>query len=142
MSHNPAYDIHTKGLQQEPRVPRDLDPIFHTYGYATGFPMFDGHGPVVRVLLDEVLMGRNDRNRIARECAELHSTNDDLRARLALLEPVALAAISEDDAEAAHDNPDDCGIDTRLALSFARERRSTAVAAYVEATRTSILADQ
>ena len=72
---------------------------------------------------------RRERNRIARECAELHQENERLTELVARLRPLAEAAIAEDIAEELHDSPDGAANPLIVSeLDDARRDRRLAVA--------------
>ena len=109
-----------------PRVPLDLLPIKIRMDLHQGA---EWAREDIFALLDEVHAGRIERNRIASQCADQWDRADTAETRLALLEPVALAAIEEDNAEAHADEPDADRADHDL-YDTARQVRRMAVADY------------
>ena len=59
------------------------------------------HAELERAAINE----RKERNRIARECAEMRQERDRLQELVDRLRPLAEAAIAEDIAEEVHDQP-------------------------------------
>lgn len=55
--------------------------------------------------LNAISLERAERNRIARECAEMRQERDRLQELVDRLRPLAEAAIAEDTAEEVHDQP-------------------------------------
>lgn len=84
---------------------------------------------------------RQARNRIARECAELRSQNDDMRARLELADPLVDAALIFDDCDQANDDPNERDTHTAADLLVAAAAFREACEQY-RAAQSSILSDQ